>query len=742
MALIPRRASPQALAPAEHPESRGRDDLMVIDGFITPSRALFGTVNTTSGTPRFPIGMSHIMVAEETVGVFVNRLHNVERELTKISQLGFKLDQDIEAGYHQLQGVGQVQSATIEEIRSIQALHYQHLRLTRELDQSHQSASAQIRESIQALHEHHQQQAQQASAQFHNLGAYVNDWRETMENDSRQRDSNLEQRIIGIENRLSAFESRLHQLDQQIQKHLDLHGKQYRLMRSKLEDQRSKLEAHINALTMQIGNLHQFTGEVSERYHQIPQNMVTEEILAERISQVNAFHIQRFNQAQEEWRAEMDEVRTSVAPLLRAFEESTLQQADDVDIPGLQQNFENEQIRIEPGSNPGPSGYESDSTTPTPTPVPAIPSIKSTQRPATDTEKAGVHPMRLLMGSVVTQKGGSPIEGISTAAPSGNIGYGILDSRVRDTLAKHLQQPKFSGKGEDWEEFIRQWTRWWKYSGVDEELKADFFVPLLNKELHSLCQRLITQGHGYDQIYALLDKQFQGLKNRFTARHKWENLKLPQEISLMVYTSWYIEWGLLGLEVPDLSPAEMKDRYMKALPSNKLQSLLLEQEKRNSRGIKFDSVHDWNLFIEEDCRRRDFVKALSKQVQDPPGQGKVQGIRAVEQIRPKKKDCPFCKRNGVKEDYRRNHDEKDCYTKRRLNLRKNAVAPSTVNPFHPRGQTQVGQRNPQIGKNIEGEQKSEPGTCFTCKKQGHWAKDCPGIKQKEPSGSKAEDQKD
>ena len=740
MALVPRRASPQPMAPVEHPESRGRDDLMVIDGFTTPSRTLFGTVVQTSGTPRFPIGMSHIMVAEETVGVFVNRLHNVERELSKISQLGIKLDQDIEAGYHQLQGVGEVQSATIEEIRSIQALHYQHLRLTRELDQSHQSASAQIRETIQALHEHHQQQAQQASAQFDNLGTYVNDWRETMENDSRQRDSNLEQRIIGIENRLSAFESRLHQLDQQIQKHLDLYGKQYKLIRSKLEDQQSKLEANINALTMQIGNLHQFTGEVSERYHAMKQGMVTEEILAERLSQVTAFHFQRIDKAQQEWRDEMDEVRTSVAPLLRAFEESTLPQAD-IDIPGLHQNFEDEEICIEPGSNPDQSGYESDSISAKPLPIPPVAPTKNTERPAINTEKAGIHPMRLLMGSVVTQKGGSPIEGISTAAPSGNIGYGILDSRVRDTLAKHLQQPKFSGKGEDWEEFIRQWTRWWKYSGVDEELKADFFVPLLNKELHSLCQRLITQGHNYDQIFALLNKQFQGLKNRFTARHRWENLKLPQEISLMTYTSWYIEWGLLGLEVPDLSPAEVKDRFMKALPTVKLQSLLLEQEKRTSRGMKFDSVEEWNLFIEEDCRRRDFVKALSKQVQESPGQGKVQSVRTVEQVKPRMKSCRFCFNRGVKEPYRRNHDEENCFAKKRLNSGKNTQGSTSGTTSHPRGQTQIGSGKSHNGKNAQEDKKSDPNTCHKCKQPGHWAKDCPGNKQKEPSGSKAEDQK-
>ena len=194
MAMVPRRASPKSMPPTGELEAASGSQLMVIDDPYTPTRALFGTIEA-AGTPYFPMGMPHIMVAEETVGVFVNRLNNVEKELSKITELGIQLDQDIEVGYRQLQGMGQVQTATVDEIRAIQNFHYEHLRLTRELDQTHQTASAHLRETIQALHEHHQQQAQEASAQVHNLGTFVNESKINLENEVRQKDSNLDQRL-------------------------------------------------------------------------------------------------------------------------------------------------------------------------------------------------------------------------------------------------------------------------------------------------------------------------------------------------------------------------------------------------------------------------------------------------------------------------------------------------------------------------------------------------------------------
>jgi hypothetical protein len=54
---------------------------------------------------------------------------------------------------------------------------------------------------------------------------------------------------------------------------------------------------------------------------------------------------------------------------------------------------------------------------------------------------------------------------------------GVYDPRIAAILQKSVRQPKFTGKAADWDDFVREWTTWWKYlSGNTQAPSLQFGV--------------------------------------------------------------------------------------------------------------------------------------------------------------------------------------------------------------------------------------------------------------------------
>ena len=187
----------------------------------------------------------------------------------------------------------------------------------------------------------------------------------------------------------------------------------------------------------------------------------------------------------------------------------------------------------------------------------------------------------------------------------------------------------------------------------------------------------------------------------------------------------------------------MKDQYLRSIPSQKLQALLQEKSKREDRGQAFDSLQLWHEWIEKDIKQRDFVAALSSQVKGSlasvPSSTRVE---EVVQNPPKKPDCGHCRKLDVDPKYRI-HREENCWKKFPKKHPKNSGVSTKPSYLQAASKQEVGPQKNEEKNSKSDDQESKPSHpyCKTCKKRGHWTRDCKQSIKSDNNSEKPADMK-
>ena len=331
---------------------------------------------------------------------------------------------------------------------------------------------------------------------------------------------------------------------------------------------------------------------------------------------------------------------------------------------------------------------------------------------------------------MITQGTGLEIAGQETHIR----GLASLDPRVRDILAKTVPLPQFTGKGADWDDFVLSWQRWWPLSGLPELCKAEVFKETLPTEMRNQVDKLISRDHwGYQDIFGHFSRTFSGHKNRFSLRDKWEACRCPERPSVLSFSTWYTTWAMLGRQVEGLTPQQISDQFMRAIPAYWVKKLVYEIRKRDQKRApdregkmppKWGNLDELRNFMEEKLRDDEFVEIVKEQITgSTPKKNPVAAVQSTPQpprpsnaLGARATTCPHCGKN--------NHDESQCYfkypEKRPEWLKKGDKKRSQSAP--PRASGKLTQEELRVLK--------KENRCFWCKKEGHVARDCPEKKDK------------
>jgi hypothetical protein len=155
----------------------------------------------------------------------------------------------------------------------------------------------------------------------------------------------------------------------------------------------------------------------------------------------------------------------------------------------------------------------------------------------------------------------------------------VRSGQNRTTRVKPQKPEPFTGdRSEDVEGFLVTLERFLRLSSVPEESWVDYSASFLRKQADK-CFRVQLSTYGTASLFATdfdvfkveFVKQFKPMNALLTARDRVT--KLRQTGSAIAYTHRFLE---LKLEIPDVSEAEAKDKYMRGLKPHVCQKVRVE----------------------------------------------------------------------------------------------------------------------------------------------------------------------
>ena len=328
-------------------------------------------------------------------------------------------------------------------------------------------------------------------------------------------------------------------------------------------------------------------------------------------------------------------------------------------------------------------------------------------------------PLSLGGGSerVSTVGGGGSTVNPTPEDPYGMVrGLAALDPRLREVLGKTVPMPRFTGKGEDWDDFVLSWNRWWPLSGLPPVCKGEVFKETLPAEMKGLVDRLISRdGWTFDQIFGHLGSTYSGHRNRFTLKEKWEACKLHDRPTVLSFSTWLTEWHLLGKQVEGLTAQQVCDQFLRALPSFWVGKIVRKQRQKEEKGKTWGTVDEYRVFMEKELRSDEFVNMVRDQVAPKKPQPAPASVKQVSSDYPTKPHCSTCNRPGhtAERCWKAHPDQRDEYLKN-VDKTRSRSAPA---------------RSEYKGKNRLSDEEvvelQKQNKCFWCKEVGHRARDCP-----------------
>lgn len=324
-------------------------------------------------------------------------------------------------------------------------------------------------------------------------------------------------------------------------------------------------------------------------------------------------------------------------------------------------------------------------------------------------------------------------------------GLASIDPKVRELLAKTVALPHFSGKGEDWDDFVLSWNRWWPLSGLPDLCKGEVFKETLPVDMRNQVDKLISRDNWtYTDIFNHFSSSFSGHKNRFSLRDRWESCRCPEKPTVLSFNSWYTTWVMVGKQIEGLTAQQIIDQFIRSLPVYWVKKLVheirkreikLEEENKNrpegSKKPKWGRLDELRDFMEGQLRIDEFVGIVKDQYTGqqqkyiPPKKNPITAVHeASRSTDPKSnsdpKPCPACNKPG--------HDVDKCWTK------------------HPEKKPEWLKRSRSAPARTAGRLSQEEmnalkkqGRCFWCKREGHIANKCPDKKKEKVREIKSEE---
>ena len=250
------------------------------------------------------------------------------------------------------------------------------------------------------------------------------------------------------------------------------------------------------------------------------------------------------------------------------------------------------------------------------------------------------------------------------------------------------QKPEsFHGnRSEDVEGFLVTLERYLRLSSVPQDQWVDYAASSLRHQADKWFRvQLTTEGAqstfatNYNTFKTEFLKQFKPLNAVLTARDKMT--KLRQTASAIAYTHRFLD---LKLEIPDMSEAESKDRYMRGLKPRVFQKVRVENPNTLNEMIQMAQQFDEAVF---NCRQ--FV---GRSYSNP---------------------------DAMEMDAMDDDDEQE-----------------SLNAINTKSRSSNGKQKKQFKKKTTDSKMNynekircmQGGLCFKCRKQGHRIKDCPEWK--------------
>ena len=261
------------------------------------------------------------------------------------------------------------------------------------------------------------------------------------------------------------------------------------------------------------------------------------------------------------------------------------------------------------------------------------------------------------------------------------------------------QKPEmFHGnRNEDVEGFLMTLERYLRLTGVPVENWVDFAASFLRHQADKWFRvQLCTYGensrfaHQYPVFKQEFIKQFKPINSVLTARDRISQLR--QMGSAIAYTHRFLE---LKLEIPDMSEAEAKDRYMRGLKTHVYQKVRLENPNSLSETIRVAQQFDEVVF---NCRKS--VGMFNRN-------SNAMELDAMDDD------------DDQKDSLVEFEEEEDT-----LNTMKNRKPTK-------RFQTRIIKKKPTSSQMVYNEKVRcmQSGLCFKCKEPGHRIRECPQWKQ-------------
>jgi FtsZ-binding cell division protein ZapB len=280
----------------------------------------------------------------------------------------------------------------------------------------------------------------------------------------------------------------------------------------------------------------------------------------------------------------------------------------------------------------------------------------------------------------------------------------LSGQQKQETLKVKPRKPEaFHGnRSEDVEGFLVTLERYLRLSAVPTARWVDFSASFLRHQADKWFRvQLSTHGENsqfathYQTFKTEFLKQFKPVNAVLTARDKISKLK--QTTSAIAYTHQFLS---LKLEIPDMSDAEARDRYMRGLKPKVNTKVRLENKNTLNEMIQVAQRYDEAVFSSR--------QASTSTTKDP----NAMDIDAL--------DMDDSESSDEEED-----EDED---KNALNMiaknKKRFIRPRFKKSFRPKTKA----RNESTTTHQTKAQCLAQGLCFKCKKAGHRIRDCPEWK--------------